>query len=116
MARSRSQVIGRVAFAACFILLLAAILTPYVGAVLDVPRKIHKHELGRLRDRVANRDTAMQAYQFAHKELDIALAYLYDEHGVDRLKYDIDLKTGVFTPYAKGRAPNAPPTFLQKGQ
>ena len=110
----KTRTLSILAVAAVVIIVLSVMLTPSLGRVLDRPQKIQQRDLERLRDRVVSRDAAMMEYILAHKELDIAIAYIYDEHGVDRLKFDIDLQTGEFVPYREDRAPNVPPTFLKE--
>ena len=92
----------------------AAMATPVMESIVDRPRFLTPVELARLRQVVTNRDIAMAEYLHQHKGLDTALSVLYEDHNVDRIKYDINLDTGEFIPYRDGRAPNIPPTFLRQ--
>src|SRR3990167_3621666 len=79
---------------------------PTIADTVSHQRPIAPSELQVLRDHILIRDKTLRDYALANHELDIALGWIYKENGVDRVTFDIDLTTGAFIPYAKGRAPN----------
>src|SRR3990167_4765177 len=88
------------------VIAISVALTPYIADTVSHQRPIAPSELQVLRDHILIRDKTLRDYALANHELDIALGWIYKENGVDRVTFDIDLTTGAFIPYAKGRAPN----------